>query len=140
MILVDILKWCIQLFRKPMTFYIIISLNSIKIQNLFNSKSIHGKGEFSNNRQLIADPIKAESLCRELFCKIASDQELFTRSFNIIYQPLDKELGVLSKAENMIFIDLFHRIGGARIYLIEGDSEFSIAQLKQKFEKKIRIN
>ena len=58
--------------------------------------------EFSSNRLLIADPLKAEIFATDLK----------TRNLKILCQPVDKELGQLSSAEKMIFTDFLYNIGG----------------------------
>ncbi|MBS1979421.1 MAG: hypothetical protein JST46_18770 [Bacteroidetes bacterium] len=130
--LYDLGLWIIRNFRTPISVYIIVSKNYIKVVSLENGLAASGDAEreFSTSRLLIADPIIAEKLATELLNRVCSATQLKTRSLNVICHPLDNELSNLSPAEKMIFTDFAFQIGGRHVRLIDDGKELTFEELK----------
>ncbi len=126
--------WIVKIFRPPISVYLIVSKNYIKVTNLENKQtaSVGSEKEFSTSRLLIAYPIIAEKLATELLSRVCSSTQLKTRNLKIICHPLDNEFSNLSPAENMIFMDFAYQIGGRYIRIINDDKELTLKELKIK--------
>jgi hypothetical protein len=130
----DLALWMIKLIRASLPLYVIVSRNSIKVKNLKNGKTASGvsQDKFSTDRLLIADPIKAEKIAKDLINQVAKANELRTRKLKIICHPIDEVLRDLSPAEKMIFNDFAFQIGGRQIYLVDKKQELTETELKEE--------
>lgn len=72
--LLELVFWLIKKFRRPISIYIVVSKNSMTVNNLDNGKSASENSgiQFSSQRLLIADPLEAEKVASNLLLQVSS--------------------------------------------------------------------
>ena len=123
--------WLIKSLRSPLSFYVVLKRDFLKITNLANGKVEESNNlNFSSRRLLIADPIKAEEAAKTLLERISSKADLGTRTKRILCHPIDNEFSEMSPAERMILNDFAHQIGGSYVKIIDANDELTQNEIK----------
>ncbi len=106
--------------------YIRLYENRVVIKNPKTNDSVEKKAllPFSSSRLLLADFIVAENLIREILPEIY-EKKLISKPLAVLFQPMEKTEGGLSRVEKASFNDLAVQIGGRFAKIEEDKRELS---------------
>jgi len=124
-----------MIFKKEI-YYVRMHVDKIEIRKIgdFNTQDFYPKGNYSNDRLLIADYITAEHELRLALDEL-KERKAFFRYLIIIFQPMHKNISDYSHVERRAFLDSCDKAGAKEVYLYLGNENLSDDTIHDSMKK-----
>jgi hypothetical protein len=109
-----------------------MEVKNIDTGKVTSRKSVHN---FSNDRLIISDFIKAESFLRELIKEVSNHNSFITPALKMLIQPVDDDIKNITEVELRTYKDSAEHAGGKIVLIYDKQDKLTDNQVLSLMDK-----